>query len=214
MFVIGICGGSASGKSVLADTLSLKLGKENTLILKEDNYYRNFSHETTDFDTVNYDLVGAKEHDLLAKDITTLKSGQEIKLFAYDFTKHERMMTDQTAQPPKYLIIEGIHALSDTLRPSYDLSVFIDTPHHVRLARRLIRDVSERGRDFDEVVNRYMSMVRPAYDDEILAYKDKADLVFEDNANAVLDLAACIACDFMVDTTEHVYKEIRQKIAE
>ena len=183
-FVIAISGGSGSGKSTLAHALREALSPRTACLFLEDAYYWPRSHypaglAVTD---INYDDPSSKDNTALVADLARLKSGEAIAQPRYDFERHDTVagVTDALA-PAEIIIFEGIHALSlpaaDRL---IDLRVFVDTPDDLRLARRIRRDVLERGRPIESVLGQYMSTVRPAHYAYTFPSKFKADLVIAD----------------------------------
>ena len=126
----------------------------------------------------NYDHPAAFEHDLLKRQLETLKSGRAINAPKYDFSQHTRADDTQEIQPQKIIIVEGILLLSDPLlRPQFDIKVFIDTPLDICLLRRIERDVNERGRDMRSVIDQYRATVRPMYFEFIEPSKAHADVI-------------------------------------
>lgn len=146
-FIIGIAGGSASGKSTIAAELVKRLGDVVTLIV-HDRYYRDLPTRYHDNPAAfNFDHPDALNTAELVSDLHKLLSGETTILPQYDFTRHARKPTGDVVLPTKIIIVEGILVLSEpTLREHFDLSIFVDTPDEVRLQRRITRDVAERGR--------------------------------------------------------------------
>ncbi len=189
-FLIAMSGGSGSGKSTLAQALLDKLGEGMGVMFGEDAYYHPMSfygepetpHEWADLvAAINYDDPRSKEVDHLVSDLVALKAGQVIEQPVYDYDRHDRSGVTRRIEPAPVLILEGIHALSiPEIRPYIDLSVYVDTPDDLRLARRIRRDVIERGRTVDSVLQQYMSTVRPAHYRFTYPAMFEADLVIAD----------------------------------
>jgi len=185
MIVIAINGASASGKSFFSQQLlnyiEQKLGEGVCQILTEDNYYHTLDDQARDAnDTVNFDHPEAFEHNLLLKHLKTLKIGEPVDVPVYCFKNHVRTEKTQRIKPCQLLIVEGIHSLTnEDLRTIFDIKVFIETPLDICLARRIIRDVDERGRSAECVINQYIETVRPMYLEFIQHNRDNADLVIE-----------------------------------
>ena len=187
-FLVAMSGGSGSGKSTLADALIRTLGPEKAVIFHEDGYYWPMRHygpcDTPEqraaiIEQANYDDPASKDTRHLVNDIRALKSGQAIEQPVYDFDRHP----DRTwrIEPAPVIILEGIHALSiPELQPLIDLSIYVDTPDDLRLARRLRRDVVERGRTVPNVLEHYLKTVRAAHYRFTFPAKFEADLVIAD----------------------------------
>mgnify|MGYP001185442079 FL=1 len=190
-FLIAMSGGSGSGKSTLADALISRLGSERAVIFHEDGYYWPMRHygpcDTPEqraaiIAQANYDDPASKDTHHLVNDIRALKNGQAIDQPVYDFDRHDRD-PDRTwrIEPAPVLILEGIHALSvPELLPLIDLSIYVDTPDDLRLARRLRRDVIERSRSVENVLEHYLKTVRAAHYRFTFPAKFEADLVIAD----------------------------------
>lgn len=190
-FLVAMSGGSGSGKSTLADALIEQLGSDKAVIFHEDGYYWPMRHygpcETEEqraaiIAQANYDDPASKDNRHLVNDIRALKSGQTIEQPVYDFDKHDRDTTRTFRIEPKpVIILEGIHALSvPELLPLIDLSIYVDTPDDLRLARRLRRDVIERGRTVQSVLEHYLKTVRAAHYRFTFPSMFEADLVIAD----------------------------------
>lgn len=184
-------GGSGSGKSTLADALIERLGPDRAVIFHEDGYYWPMRHygpcETPEqraaiIEQANYDDPASKDTAHLVNDIRALKRGQVIEQPVYDFDRHDRddSRTLRIAPAP-VIILEGIHALSvKALRPLIDLSIYVDTPDDLRLARRIRRDVVERERTVQNVLEHYLKTVRAAHYKFTHPSKFEAELVIAD----------------------------------
>lgn len=181
--IIAIAGASASGKSLFASTvyreLVAELGGQGIAILAEDAYYRDQSHLTLEQrQLTNYDHPSAFEHELLGQHLQQLKASEAVQMPQYDYKTHTRLPSSIHIKPAKVIMVEGILLLNDEkLRQMFDISVFMDTPLDVCLLRRMVRDVEERGRTVQSVVEQYQETVRPAFFEFILPSKQFADLV-------------------------------------
>ena len=189
-FLIAITGGSGSGKSTLSEALAERLGAEVAVLLNEDAYYWPMAHYGS-FETdlqrqkiiaeINYDDPSSKDADHLLRDLTALKGGAPIHQPIYDYARHDRKAETNRFDPAPLIILEGIHALSiPEIEPLIDLSVYVDTPDDLRLARRIRRDTSERGRTIESVLGQYLGTVRPAHYAFTHPAKFIADLVLAD----------------------------------
>ncbi len=180
---IGIAGASASGKSLLAGTiyqeLKQELGDSALAIIKEDSYYREQGNLTIEERTaINYDHPNAFDHDLLIQHMDALHSGKDVEIPIYDYTVHNR--SDQTfpLKPARVVIIEGILLLHDkAIRKRLDAKVFMDTPLDICLLRRLQRDIAERGRTVESIIEQYKRTVRPMFLEFIEPTKQFADII-------------------------------------
>ncbi|HIG23956.1 uridine kinase [Henriciella sp.] len=190
-FLVAMSGGSGSGKSTLADALIERLGPGRAVIFHEDGYYWPMRHygpcETPEqraaiIEQANYDDPASKDTAHLVNDIRALKRGQVIEQPVYDFDRHDRDESRTLRiEPAPVIILEGIHALSvKALRPLIDLSIYVDTPDDLRLARRIRRDVVERERTVQNVLEHYLKTVRAAHYRFTHPAKFEAELVIAD----------------------------------
>lgn len=189
-FLLALSGGSGSGKSTLAEALIARFGSERAVLLGEDAYYFPMSHygdpqtqaeRDAMTSEIDYDSPYSKEEPLLLADLTALKAGRAIDAPVYDYARHDRSTETRYIEPAEIILLEGIHALSlPEIAPLIDLSVYVDTPDDLRLARRLRRDVLERGRTVESVLSQYLSTVRPAHYRYTFPAKFQADLVIAD----------------------------------
>ena len=189
-FLIAMSGGSGSGKSTLAEALLDYLPAGTAVMFGEDAYYHPMSHygdPTSEAErksliaTINFDAPHSKDVDHLVRNLRALKSGQGIDQPIYDYDRHDRKQETRRIEPAPVLILEGIHALSmPKIRSLIDLSVYVDTPDDLRLARRIRRDVVERGREVEGVLQQYLGTVRAAHYRWTHPAKFEADLVIAD----------------------------------
>ena len=181
--VIAIAGASASGKSLIANTifdeLCAELGTDQIGIISEDAYYKDQSHLSMDQRILtNYDHPKAFDHDLLCEHLKALKNNQSVEIPSYSYTEHTRMVETSRLTPKKIIILEGILLLTDAnVRAQLDASIFIDTPLDICLMRRLKRDIEERGRSMESVIEQYTTTVRPMFLQFIDPSKQHADLI-------------------------------------
>ncbi|KLN96065.1 uridine kinase [Moellerella wisconsensis] len=181
--IVGISGASASGKSLISNTLYRelreKVGDHNIGVIAEDCYYKDQSDVSMEERLkVNYDHPNSMDHSLLYQHIKTLKSGQPIELPQYDYVEHTRKPQTINFRPKKVIIIEGILLLTDKrLREELDFSIFVDTPLDICLMRRIKRDVNERGRTLNSVIEQYNKTVRPMFLQFIEPSKQYADII-------------------------------------
>jgi uridine kinase len=186
MKLIGIAGGTASGKTTIANKLC-DLSKQygNVNIIRLDDYY--LDHPELSLDErkkINYDHPKAFDVDLLIKHISQLKNNQSIDVPEYDFVNHKRKDTTHVVKPSKVLIIEGILVLAiEDLCDLLDIKLFVDTPDDIRFIRRLSRDVKKRNRTLDSVINQYLHTVRPMHNVFVEPSKSKADLIIPEGGH-------------------------------
>lgn len=164
--VIGVAGGSGSGKTFFAERLFEYLGEEECSILYQDNYYHDQSHRF-DFDggSVNFDHPESIDFNLLSEHLQKLKSGHSVSVPSYDFKTHKRLPSTYQLRPKKFIILDGILILSQkSVREQLTHSVFVDTSESLRFERRLKRDVQERGRTEEGVRSQFLKQVKPMHD--------------------------------------------------
>ena len=177
--IIGVAGPSASGKSLLANTIVSELSSCHVVIVHEDSYYRDQSHLTMpEREKVNYDHPNSFEHSLLYEHLTCLQQGQTVEIPQYDHTEHVRTEKTRTIGKHRIIVLEGIMLFSEPqLRELMDIRIFIDTPLDICLARRLKRDIVERARTIESVLDQYKKTVRPMYFQFAEPSKRYADII-------------------------------------
>lgn len=177
--IIGVAGGSASGKSTLVRKLQEAFVEEDVTTLCHDFYYKAHNELTFQERTqLNYDHPNAFDTDMMIDHIQTLKAGRSIERPVYSFTDHNRLEQTVLVQPAKVIILDGILILENkALRDLMDMKVYVDTDDDVRLARRLVRDVQERGRDLNSVLKQYFSTVKPMHRDFVEPSKRYANII-------------------------------------
>lgn len=187
--IIGIAGGSASGKTSVAKQMYEHFkGKHTIKIIKLDDYYKDQSHLTMDKRVLtNYDHPFAFDMDLLVEHLDLLKAGQGIQKPTYDFQQHNRAALVETINPRDVFILEGLFVLNEPrIRERCDILVYVDTAADIRFIRRLKRDLQERGRSLDSVCNQYLTTVRPMHEQFVEPSKKFAHLIIpEGGSNTV-----------------------------
>ncbi|MBP3877848.1 MAG: uridine kinase [Lachnospiraceae bacterium] len=180
--LIGIAGGSGSGKTTLANKLVECFGSDEVSILRHDNYYKRHDDITYEERTrLNYDHPDAFDTELLSEHIRMLKSGQPVQMPVYDYTVHNRSDEFVEVLPSPVIVLEGILIFAEkTLCDLMDIKVFVDTDADVRILRRILRDVKQRGRSLDSVVNQYLSTVKPMHEQFVEPSKRQADVIIPD----------------------------------
>ena len=176
--IIGIAGGTGSGKSTLAQNIEKEF-KHNITMLSHDYYYKN--NDGLPFEErkkLNYDHPDAFETDLLIDHLTKLKNGETIRRPSYSFVEHLREKETYEVVPKKVIIVEGILLFENkTLRDMMDIKIFVDADADIRFIRRLLRDVGERGRTLDSVVEQYCTTVKPMHEQFVEPSKKYADII-------------------------------------
>lgn len=190
--IIGIAGGTGSGKSTFTNRLKDMFGDQVT-VLYYDNYYR--AHDDIPFEErkkINYDHPDAFETDLLLQHLKELKNGHTIQCPVYDYSNHNRSDKFVEVRPSKIILLEGILVLADErLRDLTDIKVFVDADADERILRRVLRDVKERGRDIENIIDQYLTTVKPMHYLYVEPTKMYADIVINSGMNDVaLDLVA------------------------
>ena len=185
MFIIGITGGTGSGKTTIVNEVINLFDASEICLLSSDSYYKN--NASLDFnqrDKLNYDIPEAIDFDLLNKHIDLLKQEININVPNYCFTTHLRLEKTTVVEPKKILIIEGILILTNkTLRDSINYSVFLDCPRDVRFQRRLDRDIKERGRNYNDVINLFETRLDIMHSEFVEPHKKFCDLILKTNEN-------------------------------
>ncbi|MEM0924789.1 MAG: uridine kinase [Planctomycetota bacterium] len=200
-FIVGIAGASGSGKSRFAERLKEHLVSERdaatVTVLSEDAYYRDRSDLSFEQRClINYDHPDALEHELLVEQLRKLRKGEAVEVPEYDYSTHNRKSTTRWIAPCHIVLLEGILLLSDeAIRSQCDLKLFIDVPLDVCLSRRLRRDVLERGRSVESVLDQYEQTVRPMFHAFVEPSKVTADLVVPGGGEN--DLAARVLVQFL-----------------
>ena len=199
--MIGIAGGTGSGKSTFTNRLKDYFGDDVTVIY-HDNYYRQRDDMTYEERTkVNYDHPSALETELLIEHLKMLKEGQSVECPIYDFTQHNRSNKSYTIHPSKIFLIEGILIFSDEqLRDLFDIKIFVEADADERILRRVVRDVKERGRDIDNIMEQYLTTVKPMHALYVEPTKTTADIIINSGMNDV-------AFDVMRTKIEMLLKE-------
>ena len=179
MLVIGIAGGTGSGKTTVVNKILQQLNVEGVNVLSQDNYYHDNQHLTlSEREVLNYDHPKSIDFDLLIKHVAALKNGVAIEQPIYSFVTHSRSGDFVSIEPKSVLIVEGILVLTNSeLLKEYDLKVFVHADSDERLIRRIRRDTQERGRDLQEVLHRYQTTLKPMHQEFIEPSKNEADLI-------------------------------------
>jgi uridine kinase len=192
---LGLSGGTGSGKTTIAEEISKALGPEHSVIIHQDSYYLDRSLlPTDDRDRINFDHPSAFEWKLLKEHVKALRSGRSIQKPIYNFHTHSRMPETTKVDPQSVLIIEGILVFDDAeLREMMDIKVYVDADADVRFIRRLDRDVRERGRSLESIVDQYLTTVRPMHLQFVEPAKRYADIIIPEGGHNRVALETIIA---------------------
>lgn len=193
IMIIGIAGGTGSGKTTLTEEIKKQFGPDVS-VLNHDNYYK--AHDDMPFEErckLNYDHPDSFDTDRFVRDLTALEAGQTIQCPTYDYTVHNRSSVTVQVSPAKVVIVEGILIFENAaLRDLMDIKIFVDTDADVRILRRLMRDVKDRGRTLDSVVSQYLTTVKPMHEAFVEPSKKYADLIVPEGGRNLVALQMII----------------------
>jgi len=177
--VIGIAGGTGSGKTTVANVILTRVGAERIALLAHDAYYRNLQDlPRSQREAINFDHPDSLETELLVRHLEALREWQPIDVPIYDFTSHARTARTQRIEPQPVILVEGILVFAEaSLRRLFDVKIFVDTDPDVRFIRRLQRDIEERGRTLASVIQQYETTVRPMHLEFVEPSKRYADVI-------------------------------------
>jgi uridine kinase len=177
--IIGICGGTGSGKTTVANRILETVSADEVVFIQQDLYYRNLKDMPLDYrNAANFDHPDAIDNELLANHLKKLRAGEPVELPIYDFRTHTRLPATTRIEPKPIVIVEGILIFAEPrLLEQMDIKVFVDTPDDVRFIRRLQRDIAERGRTLDSVIEQYLATVRPMHMQFVEPSKRFADVI-------------------------------------
>lgn len=183
--IIGVAGGTGSGKTTVVRKITESLGSHDVVVIQHDSYYRDRSQlAPEERGTINYDHPDALETNLFADHLELLLSGRPAEIPVYDFVTHTRRIETVQVQPASVIVLEGILILADKrLRSLMDIKVFVDTDDDERFIRRMERDVRERGRSYESVVEQYLSSVKPMHLEFVEPSKRHADIIIPEGGN-------------------------------
>jgi len=188
--IIGICGGTGSGKTTVANRILDSVSAREVAFLQQDSYYRDLDQMPRDIrQKVNFDHPDAIDNDLLVEHVRALKSGAAVELPIYDFKHHVRLSETRRMEPKLITIIEGILVFAEPrLLAEMDIKVFVDTPDDIRFIRRLRRDVAERGRTVESVIEQYLVTVRPMHMQFVEPSKRVADVIIPEGGHNLVSI--------------------------
>jgi uridine kinase len=183
--IIGICGGTGSGKTTIARRIIESVGRESVILIEQDSYYRNLADMPLDErHQANFDHPDSIDSEMLMNHLKRLKSGDSIEMPIYDFKSHTRSDRSEHLEPKPVVIVEGILIFSEPrILSLLDVRVFVDTPDDIRFIRRLQRDIRERGRTTESVIAQYYATVRPMHFEFVEPSKRNADIIIPEGGN-------------------------------
>ncbi|GEP84045.1 uridine kinase [Staphylococcus piscifermentans] len=183
--IIGIAGGSGSGKTSVTNEILHNLEGHSVALIAQDYYYKDQSHLTFEERLkTNYDHPFAFDNDLLIQNLMDLRNGHSVEVPTYDYVNHTRSSETIAFQPKDVIIVEGIFALENkTLRDLMDVKIYVDTDADLRILRRLMRDTKERGRSMESVIEQYLTVVRPMHNQFIEPTKRYADIIIPEGGS-------------------------------
>jgi uridine kinase len=188
--IIGISGGTGSGKTTVANRILETVRASEVVFIQQDSYYRNLKDLPLDYrQLANFDHPDALDNDLLVNHIRRLKAGEPIELPIYDFKTHTRLNETRSVEAKPIVIVEGILIFADPrLLEQLDIKVFVDTPDDIRFIRRLHRDIAERGRTVESVIEQYLATVRPMHMQFVEPSKRYADVIIPEGGHNVVSI--------------------------
>ena len=183
--IIGICGGTGSGKTTIARKIVEAVGRANVVLVEQDSYYRNLADMPLDErHQANFDHPDSIDSDMLVNHLMRLKQGLSVDMPLYDFVTHTRSEDIEIIDPKPVVIVEGILIFAEPrVLDLLDVRVFVDTPDDVRLMRRLRRDINERGRTFERTLEQYERTIRPMHFEFVEPSKRHADIIIPEGSN-------------------------------
>ena len=193
--VIGVCGGTGSGKTTVVQVILERVGAERIAYIQHDSYYRDQSHlPLEERARVNYDHPDSLETELLVKHVRQLLAGQAVEVPVYDFTTHTRTKRTHRVEPRRVILVEGILIFAEpALRDLMDVKIYVDTDADIRFIRRLQRDIAERGRTMESVIEQYLTTVRPMHLEFVEPSKRYADVIIPEGGFNVVALDMVVA---------------------
>lgn len=191
MLIIGIAGGTGSGKSTVSKAIEKQLGTQNVALLSQDSYYVDRPHLSfEERANQNYDHPDAFENTLLIDHLQQLHNGQPIQVPVYDFAQHRRTVEIILVNPRPVIIVEGLLILAESqLRQIFDIKVYVDTDADTRILRRIHRDMNERGRSLESICNQYLNTVKPMHEAFVEPSKRYADIIIPEGGHNTVALS-------------------------
>jgi len=207
--IIGICGGTGSGKTTIARKIVQSVGRGNVVLVEQDSYYRNLADMPLDErHQANFDHPDSIDSDMLVNHIKRLKQGQSIEMPVYDYKTHTRSDESEHIDPKPVVIVEGILIFAESrVLDLLDFRIFVDTPDDIRLIRRLRRDITERGRSFEQTLWQYEHTIRPMHFEFVEPSKRYADIIMPEGGNS--EVTSEFVCSMV---RERLYNEQKEAI--
>jgi uridine kinase len=183
--IIGVAGGTGSGKTTVAETILKRVGEERIVYISHDSYYRDLSHKPLALRAqVNFDHPDALETDLLVEHLKQWRQGQPIEVPIYDFVTHTRTAKTRHVEPQRVALVDGILVFVEAkLREIFDVKLYVDTDADIRFIRRLQRDIHERGRTVESVIEQYLTTVQPMHLEFVEPSKRYADVIIPEGGH-------------------------------
>ncbi|HEX5707861.1 MAG TPA: uridine kinase [Pyrinomonadaceae bacterium] len=188
--IIGICGGTGSGKTTVANRILESVSADEVVFIQQDSYYRDLDRMPLDFrGLANFDHPDAIDNDLLVEHLRALKSGRAAELPIYDFKQQVRLAETRRTEARPIIILEGILIFAEPrLLNEMDVKIFVDTPDDIRFVRRLRRDITERGRTLESVIEQYLETVRPMHMQFVEPSKRLADVIIPEGGHNLVSI--------------------------
>jgi uridine kinase len=201
--IIAIAGGSASGKTTVVSEIKEVLGEKDLVVIKHDDYYKDQSHLTPEQRKLtNYDHPSSLENELLISQLKDLISGKSINKPIYDFVIQTRSDKYEVVEPKKVIILDGILVLEDErIRELADIKIFVECDEDLRLIRRIKRDMVERGRSFEHIIEQYLTSVKPMYHHFVSKTKRYADIIIPN------DFSHSVATDLLIEKIKSILRK-------
>lgn len=210
--VVGVCGGTGSGKTTVSQAILDRVGRERIAFIQHDSYYRDLSHlPLEERSRTNFDHPDSLENELLIRHLRQLCAGQPAAIPVYDFTTHTRRPETRLVQPHRVILLEGILIFADrALRKMMDVKIYVDTDADLRFIRRLQRDIAERGRTMESVVQQYLDTVRPMHLEFVEPSKRYADIIIpEGGFNTIaIDMVVARIAAMLEESTPNVLRNL------
>lgn len=193
--IIGVGGGSGSGKTTVVKHILSSIGRENILLIQHDSYYRDLNHlPLEERKKQNFDHPSSLETELMIRHVNALKNGYQVDIPVYDFAAHTRSEETVKAAPKEIILLDGILIFTEPdLRKLMDIRLFVDTDDDIRLLRRIKRDIMERGRDLEGVIHQYETYVRPMHLEFVEPSKRYADIIIPRGGENLVALEMVVA---------------------
>ena len=206
---IAVAGGTGSGKTTISNAILERVGSQHIAYIPHDAYYKDLSGvPMAERRILNYDHPDSLDTAFMREHILQLQNWNPVSIPAYDFTKHMRMAETQPIEPQPIILVEGILLLAEpTLRPLFDVKIFVDTDADLRFIRRLKRDIDERGRTPDSVINQYLSTVRPMHLEFVEPSKRYADVIIPEGGQNL------VAIDMVADRIRSLLRQHQKAIS-